>query len=66
MLEQREGKIEEGEKVCERCLAEDAILVCKDCNGYKLCESCEDLIHSMGVYEKHKWIPLKDFENTPV
>lgn len=54
MLEQREGKIEEGEKVCERCLAEDAILVCKDCNGYKLCESCEDLIHSMGVYEKHK------------
>ena len=66
LLESREGKVEEGEKVCEWCLAEDAVLVCRDCHGYKLCLSCEDLIHSMGVFEKHWRIPLKDFENTPV
>jgi hypothetical protein len=42
------------------------VLICKDCNGYKLCESCEDLIHSMGIYERHTRMLIKDFENAPV
>lgn len=41
-------------------------MICQDCNSYRLCESCEDLIHSMGVYEKHNWMAIKEFENTPV
>ena len=60
------GEDDEEGSVCERCQAEEAVLVCEDCNGYRLCDSCEDLIHSMGVYEQHKRMAIKDFENTPV
>ena len=48
--------------ICERCKAEDASVVCLQCGGVKLCESCQDLIHSLGVFESHKRIPVAEYE----
>lgn len=40
-------------KICERCSSEDATVVCIRCENVYLCPSCDDLIHSIGVYKNH-------------
>lgn len=56
-------KSEESEDgLCQRCSAEDQFLVCESCGGFALCEVCDDLIHSMGVYEKHVRLSLEEYK----
>lgn len=56
-----DDKSEESEDgLCQRCSAEDQFLVCESCGGFALCEVCDDLIHSMGVYEKHVRLTLEE------
>lgn len=40
--------------LCDRCQSDDAEYICIDCGSVKLCDSCGDLIHSLGIYEKHQ------------
>ena len=47
-------------ELCQRCEAEDAEVCCVTCGNFKLCKSCEDLIHSMGCYDQHKRMPITE------
>jgi hypothetical protein len=46
----------------QRWSSEDASLVCLVWGNCQLCSSCDDLIHSIGVFETHKRISIDDFE----
>lgn len=48
--------------LCQRCSSEDASLVCIVWGNCQLCPSCDDLIHSIGIFETHKRISIDDFE----
>jgi hypothetical protein len=47
--------------LCQRCSSDDAEVVCLVCGNIQLCSSCDDLIHSIGVYEKHKRVSVEEF-----
>lgn len=49
--------------LCQRCSSDDATIVCKSCGNIMLCESCEDLIHSIGIYESHNRVSIEEYEN---
>lgn len=44
---------------CERCEKSKAKLVCFECGslGTALCESCSQMLHSCGTFQKHKIVP---------
>lgn len=48
--------------LCQRCSSEDACLVCINCGNIYLCTSCDDIIHSLGVFESHKRVNVSEFE----
>ena len=50
--------------LCQRCSSEDANLVCINCGNIQLCSSCDDLIHSTGIYESHKRVSVDEFETS--
>ena len=56
--------------ICERCSSEDASVVWIQWENVYLCLSCDDLIHSIGVYKKHNRVDVLEFakskEKSPI
>ena len=50
--------------MCERCGECESEWRCRDCGNIQLCGVCSKLLHSLGVYAKHKLEELKDTGST--
>ena len=39
---------------CQRCMKGVASFICQDCQGLLLCETCENILHGIGLFTKHR------------
>jgi len=54
------------QSICDRCSSDNSEYFWINCGKVYLCESCDDLIHSLGTYDTHKRILWSEVENSPI
>ena len=48
-----------GRRKCQRFMKAPPAYICHDCRNLVLCESCENILHGIGVFMKHRVEPYR-------